>query len=85
MRRRVKVLVVSVCLCVSVISLGSRPSPLRVSPFFLIASVNCAAVRGRETLWKAWDDTSRGDRQEIARRRVTAFPIAGVCGSRRES
>ena len=50
-------------------SLGSRPSRYALRRF-LIASVNCAAVRGRETVktWKAWDDTSRGDRQEVDKR-----------------
>ena len=37
---------VGIIVQIAVDSLGSRPSPLRVSPFFN-ESVNCAAVRGR--------------------------------------
>ena len=40
--------------------LGSVPGvPRYAFRRFLIASVNCAAVRGRETVktWKAWDDS----------------------------
>ena len=78
------------------ISLGSRPSPLRYAfRRFLIASVNCAAVRGRET------STLEGagmihhvgidkrpryilGRQEVARRRVTASPLLSLRVEKRE-
>ena len=33
---------------------------------------------------KTWDDTSRGDRQEVARRRVTASPFLSLRLEKRE-
>ena len=50
-----------------------------------LVSVNCAAVRGRETPWKAWDDTSRGDRHEVDKRsRAVASPLLSLRLEKRE-
>ena len=49
----------------------------------------CGAGNSVKT-WKAWDDTSRGDRQEVlgrqevARRRGTAAPLLSLCFEKRE-